>query len=910
MPSTFPECSRQVLKKVKLAPQRTWSEDSQGSPPRDTPDSQPVPPKRRHRPPTIDEQVSPPATPAKKERKLPPHLQKEFDRVYAQMGARETSPGVQAMNQRMKNVVQETRSSRKSAVASSEQPVAKTRMPSKSPRRRDRESRTPSTVREVTPRGSLTPDSTRPVTPKFLPGDPELDRIAEAQAKKEEELRRKEEELLRKMEELKRREEQMKLEEERRELDQLKRQKRLEDERKQQKSEKVQWGRELSHEIHSSSEMMLVLLPSNEDQVGDDEPRVTADDLKVSGGVAPPMSLSAPVLGGSEMPPPSLRAAVSSSEIMYELTMARLNKEADEEEAEAHLRLRYGLDRKRSFERRAAKEDLAPLKDTVSMENLSRFEKKLSEFEERTALESEVESSPSPIPPSRASKEKSRTESFSERFMQLERNFENYNERFDFDERRPSDVSDIMESSFDYYDEVEEEETYHPRTMGAGVFTPIAVQLPTREFAEVIPTPTTLAPPPLITINEEADKDGVPARVRSEEIQKPIQPIPKKQEPKIERVIIRETVSPDRLPEPPPKVKRRSPSPNVQATIPVEPEDRKLTPSPTSLKPKPILKVRDRSAERSDRSDVSDSESGTKRVRIEEPRDKNNIDMYAKEENDMGLQAGEVARNRRKSQQPSMTPAAALASTAPLAPAVPMSPAPPPAPSTAPAAAPAPIPSTAPAAALASAAPLAPAVPLAPAAATSAMPAVKASLAASVAPAAPAALTKKEEEPVVVVNIYSDIIREFSHQRSAKPKPKLYLNYDELKQAADKVQEAMIDDLQVLEHVAKHKKPPPKAAKVQPSKASPTKEEKDLTEKTEDDPTASDQPISTLPSTIKRFVEYLLDLCLFLVALWLYLFKDPRLSIPIIVLMIYRQLDQTVKARISSIGGWFRKKED
>uniref|UniRef100_A0A0A9XGC2 Uncharacterized protein n=1 Tax=Lygus hesperus TaxID=30085 RepID=A0A0A9XGC2_LYGHE len=818
--------AHQVLKKVKLAPQRTWSEDSQGSPPREVPEKRPpVPPKRKHRPQSLnrnmrEQSASPPTSPMKRERKLPPHLQKEFERVYAQMGDREPSPETIAASRRIKALAklggdgEETpaaRASRRSEVAASK---VTTRKPSRSPRRRERESRTPSTVREVTPRTSITPEPYPPRTSKSSDKEQE-ERRNEERLRKEEELRRKEEELIRRMEELKKREEEMKREEERREKEDLERrrreeeEKRLEEERRQaqaakelEKTTKVEWGRELSHDIHSSSEMMLVLLPNNEEQVAEDEPRMTAEELKEGSLIAPPMSLSAPVLGGCEMPPPSLRAAVSSTEIMYELAMARLNKDAEEEEAEENLRLKYGLDRKRSFERKGgrSREDISRFKETtVSLENLSKIEEDFSKIDGTSdAL---------PEPPNKRKsdtdkRETNKSDNYSERFLLLEKSFENYNQKFDFEDLRTSDAgSDILERSFDYYDDVEED-TYS--RMNKGVFTPIAIQLPTREFAERVPSVQSLGPPPLITISEEGEKDGgISQEIKSPEKVPAVESMPG---PTIQKVVVRETISPDRL-EPQVVLKKRSPSPK---SVPIQAPER-LTSSPTNLMPKPILKTRDRSAERSDRSDVSDSESTTpKRVRIEEPNDKKNIDHYAHQENDMGLQAGEVARNRRKQIKP-QTP---------------------------------------------------------------------------------------NEEPIVVVNIYSDIIREFSHKK--KPQPKLYLNYEELKEAAEKTLESSSDNLEEIEAAAK-------AEEEKQDKMN--KEESDKDKNPEESARKSEPLVCTLPKPKKLYMEYLLDLFLFFVAVWLYLFKDPRLTIPILMLMVFRQLDETLRTKIVSLS-WFKRKEE
>lgn len=71
-------------------------------------------------------------------------------------------------------------------------------------------------------------------------------------------------------------------------------------------------------------------------------------------GVAPPISLSAPELGGSynfEIPP--IRNAVSSTELLHERCVARLYQDALDEEAQEKVKRRYSMDRK-SVERRSS----------------------------------------------------------------------------------------------------------------------------------------------------------------------------------------------------------------------------------------------------------------------------------------------------------------------------------------------------------------------------------------------------------------------------------------------------------------------------------------------------------------------------------------------------------------------------
>jgi hypothetical protein len=51
----------------------------------------------------------------------------------------------------------------------------------------------------------------------------------------------------------------------------------------------------------------------------------------------------------------------------------------------------------------------------------------------------------------------------------------------------------------------------------------------------------------------------------------------------------------------------------------------------------------------------------------------------------------------------------------------------------------------------------------------------------------------------------------------------------------------------------------------------------------------------------RSVVGYLADLAMFLVACWLYAFKDERLAIPVLVLMVYRQLQKAIRRRLPKL---------
>ncbi|KFB35641.1 AGAP007556-PA-like protein [Anopheles sinensis] len=57
---------------------------------------------------------------------------------------------------------------------------------------------------------------------------------------------------------------------------------------------------------------------------------------------------------------------------------------------------------------------------------------------------------------------------------------------------------------------------------------------------------------------------------------------------------------------------------------------------------------------------------------------------------------------------------------------------------------------------------------------------------------------------------------------------------------------------------------------------------------------------------LKPTVSYLTDVALFAIACWLYLFKNPKLAIPVILLIMYRHIREAVKDKIPA---WMRRKE-
>lgn len=554
---------------------------------------------------------------------------------------------------------------------------------------------------------------------------------------------------------------------------------------------------------------------------------MAVEDFENDAMIAPPLSLSAPELSSCEpFDFRELRLSASSSEIMHELALIRLNQEVEVEAAESGLKKRYGLERKRSFERRSS---LRRDNFSSSKENLPTPEQLLAKRKELLAdLDSKRMKRLSNSTEELEERE-SRVEQFSERFLSLERGFQEYSALTNM-KIHEDEESDRLSSYSD--DDFYDDKTYHPRNM-----VPKAVREP------VLPI---LQKPPMVTINEEPEplkfespktnrKDAQRFTMYSGELRDRTwrgSPTPDR-----EMIPLRRS----RTPSPsggeshsPSPLHSRSPSPNIFIDSPPEYQEKHSPPSLPQT-PKPILKVRDKSIERLDSSQLSLN----KKVRIDIPDEKEaspvsrkspdtyptgltatpgsperrkspqkskspekssvkskekdkkkELPVFVQQANDIGIFAGEVARNRRKKQQ-------------------------------------------------------------------------------QVDPAA-----------MVIVDHYSDIVREFGQGKKAPPK--IYLSYDELKAAAEKAvqEQERLAALSAYENLTDEKTG---QATINPQKS---EENENISH--------SQNKISTLNPRTKFCMEYMLDLFLFFVACWLYLFKDVRLTIPIIMLMAYRQLQESI----------------
>ncbi|XP_049884609.1 titin [Pectinophora gossypiella] len=211
-------------------------------------------------------------------------------------------------------------------------------------------------------------------------------------------------------------------------------------------------------------------------------------------------------------------------------------------------------------------------------------------------------------------------------------------------------------------------------------------------------------------------------------------------------------------------------------------------------------------------------------------------------------------------------------------------------------------------------------------------------------------VTKKEEkietedkicdEGRTVIDYYGSIVKEYGSQK--KPATQLYLNTEQLKTVAEKQQQEKKEKVGEKK-VTKQKKTVKK--KATPDIATPTKTKtansiekhvktkqpvkvnKNKLEKsdTENTPNAHDksnkEPLKkytqkvllktteratiVIPidykeleekakENVRSAIDYAVDVCLLLLAFWVYFFKDERLAIPFLTLIIYRQLQETL----------------
>lgn len=200
------------------------------------------------------------------------------------------------------------------------------------------------------------------------------------------------------------------------------------------------------------------------------------------------------------------------------------------------------------------------------------------------------------------------------------------------------------------------------------------------------------------------------------------------------------------------------------------------------------------------------------------------------------------------------------------------------------------------------------------------------------------------DEGKTVIDYYGNIVKEYgSHKKSSTP---LYLNTEDLKQVAEQqVNKNIKPDqtagtkkkivkkvLKSQENSLKQKTQPNSITnkeKTKPQKAKQSIEIKDrktnqikeksplnLQHKIKKPPVKSELDTQIILKTTERAtvvipidykkleerakvnvrsaIDYTVDVCLLLLAFWVYFFKDERLAIPFLILIIYRQLQETI----------------
>ncbi|KAH9642341.1 hypothetical protein HF086_004873, partial [Spodoptera exigua] len=207
-------------------------------------------------------------------------------------------------------------------------------------------------------------------------------------------------------------------------------------------------------------------------------------------------------------------------------------------------------------------------------------------------------------------------------------------------------------------------------------------------------------------------------------------------------------------------------------------------------------------------------------------------------------------------------------------------------------------------------------------------------------------LDKVSEEGRTVIDYYGSIVKEYgSHKKSATP---MYLKTEDLKAVAEKQQLETQPDDDEVNKITKPKKfinktNNNKVVKGKPAasnnsnksvktKVMPNVEKKQTEKKPKT--TVSSAAESNMQTTtqqvvlrkaerativipinyqelekkakmnVRSAIDYTVDVCLLLLAFWVYFFKDERLAIPFLILIIYRQLQETL---LMNIPEWYER---
>ncbi|CAH0765351.1 unnamed protein product [Bemisia tabaci] len=156
----------------------------------------------------------------------------------------------------------------------------------------------------------------------------------------------------------------------------------------------------------------------------------------------------------------------------------------------------------------------------------------------------------------------------------------------------------------------------------------------------------------------------------------------------------------------------------------------------------------------------------------------------------------------------------------------------------------------------------------------------------------------------VLISHYSDIVREFGKLKKA-PKT-LYLNYEDLKAAAQEAPEAVesVEDKEETEVVSS---PEARAPEIKTPEVKPEPEVvEEVAQQTVLSP-EEEEKLRKVEKKVSSLCDYVMDLGLFLVACYFYFFDNALYSIPFLVLMLCRQVQETVQEKIRK---WRKPKEE
>lgn len=215
---------------------------------------------------------------------------------------------------------------------------------------------------------------------------------------------------------------------------------------------------------------------------------------------------------------------------------------------------------------------------------------------------------------------------------------------------------------------------------------------------------------------------------------------------------------------------------------------------------------------------------------------------------------------------------------------------------------------------------------------------------------------KITEEGRTVIEYYDNIVREYKSNK--KPATPLYLNTEDLKHVAEEQQEKSEQEAEQKKLVKKNKTAAIKrnankeadksktgnsiAKQAKPkhtnlTKQKPVKREKTISPKAQDKERenaekytqqillkTTERATIVIPidyqeleekakENVRSAIHYMVDVCLLMLAFWVYFFKDERLAIPFLILIIYRQLQETILCNIpewvrTHTPSWLKKK--